>query len=226
MTNGAAPAIISGEGRRRAVAGKCLIISGGEFCHIAPPGPGDFVIACDRGYEYAMRCGIKPDLLVGDFDSYSGPVAPDVPIERLPAEKDDTDTMSAVRLALERGYTDIELLCALGGRLDHSLANIQTAAFAALRGARAVIKDDATEMLVMTGGSVCIDRREGWALSIFSLSDRCEGVNLRGVKYPLRGAVLTNGFPLGVSNEWAAAQAEISLSGGALLVVMAKRPSL
>ena len=100
---------------------KCLIISGGDFAPLPVPDADTFVIACDRGYAYAIRCGILPDLLVSDFDSYIGPVDSAVPLQRLPTEKDDTDTMSAVRAALARGCTEGLLCCALGGRLDHLL---------------------------------------------------------------------------------------------------------
>lgn len=201
---------------------KCVIISGGEFCPIEAPDPEAFVIACDRGYEYALRCGIKPDLLISDFDSYSGPIDPAVPVDRFRSEKDDTDTMIALRWAVERGYEEAELLCALGGRLDHTLANIQSAVFAAVRGVNTVIKDARTELRVLTRGKLILKRREHWVLSLFSLSDECRGVSVRGAEYPLDRALLTNRFPLGVSNEWATEEAEIELESGLLLVVQAK----
>lgn len=205
------------------MAEKCVIISGGEFTPMGALDPGTFVIACDRGYAYARRCGIRPDLLVSDFDSYTGPVEEGVEIARFRSEKDDTDTVIALRYAIEQGFEAAELYCALGGRLDHSLANIQSMVFAARHGLKVVIKDARAELRVITGGSLCLQRREGWALSLFSLSDACRGVSIRGVKYPLEKALLTNAFPLGVSNEWIADAAEISLEEGTLLVVMAKK---
>ena len=204
------------------MAKKCLILAGGSFEPIPAPSPEDFVIACDRGYEYACRCGIRPDLIIGDFDSYGGPLPEDIPIERLPVRKDDTDTVHALRRALELGCEDIEILWGLGGRLDHSLANIQTAVFGAVHGARVTVKDSRTELRVMTPGVLYLPRREGWSLSLFSLGDQCTVLCLRGTKYPLEDAVLTNTFPLGVSNDWTAAQAEIKLGSGLLLIVMAK----
>ena len=111
----------------------CLIITGGDFSPFTVP-EGAFVIACDRGYAYARRCGVRPHLVVGDFDSYSGELDPEIPLQKLPTEKDDTDTMSALRYALSRGFAEITLVCALGGRLDHTLANLQAAVFAAKAG--------------------------------------------------------------------------------------------
>ena len=84
----------------------CLIITGGDFSPFTVP-EGAFVIACDRGYAYARRCGVRPDLVVGDFDSYGGEVDAGIPVRKLPVEKDDTDTVSALRCALSRGFEEI-----------------------------------------------------------------------------------------------------------------------
>ena len=201
---------------------KCLIISGGDFAPLPVPGADCFVVACDRGYAYAARCGIVPDLLVSDFDSYDGPVDPAVPLRRLPTEKDDTDTVSAVRAAVAEGCTEGLLCCALGGRLDHTLANLQTLLFAEEHGLHLVIQSPDAEACALRNGTMRLARREGFSLSVFSLSERCEGVSLRGVKYALEDVELTNAFPLGVSNEWREDAAEVSVRKGALLIVMSR----
>ena len=199
----------------------CLIISGGEFSPFTVPA-GAFVIACDRGYAYARSCGVKPDLVVGDFDSYSGEVDAGIPVQKLPVEKDDTDTMSALRYALNKGYREITLVCALGGRLDHLLANLQAAVFAAKRGASLRILGTDSEILMLRSGTLLLPRREGWSLSVFAAEDRCRGVSISGAKYELQDAELTNDFPLGVSNEWAAHVAEIRVREGTLLIVSSR----
>ncbi|MBR4548513.1 MAG: thiamine diphosphokinase [Oscillospiraceae bacterium] len=201
---------------------KCLIISGGDFAPLPVPDADTFVIACDRGYAYAIRCGILPDLLVSDFDSYIGPVDSAVPLQRLPTEKDDTDTMSAVRAALARGCTEGLLCCALGGRLDHTLANLQSLLFAEENGLRLCLRSPDTEGHVLKNGTLRLKRRDGFSLSVFSLSERCRGVSLHGVKYELEDVELTNAFPLGVSNEWRDEEAEIRVQDGALLIVLSK----
>ena len=116
----------------------CLIISGGEFSPIAEHIEYDYVIACDMGYEHSKRLGIKPDLLMGDFDSIrdaSSPFPEDISLMSYPKEKDDTDTMLAVKCALDKGFRHLIIICGLGGRMDHSIANIQTMAYAAKKGA-------------------------------------------------------------------------------------------
>ena len=202
----------------------CLIISGGEFAPFTPPAEDEFVIACDRGNAYALRCGIKPDLLVGDFDSYRGPVEESIPVRRLPTEKDDTDTVSALRYALDHGFRELRLVCALGGRLDHLLANLQAAVFAAVRGAN--VRIESTDVIVQSlrQGSLRLPRQEGWSLSVFAADGPCRGVSIDGAKYPLLERELSPAFPLGVSNEWAGDEALVSVREGTLLIVMCRIP--
>ena len=205
---------------------RCLIVSGGEYGGLHNIEPGAFIIACDRGYEYARRAGLRPDAVIGDFDSFEDGEAlaraDGLSVIRVPYRKDDTDTMLAVRYALERGYDNIMLTCALGGRLDHLLANLQTAAFIVRHGGRARIVSDDTEVTVFTAGGVTLPRRDGWSLSVFSLTDRCEGVSIRGAGYDVTDAVLENTFPLGVSNAWKEAQTDITVREGILAVVSAR----
>lgn len=200
----------------------CLIVSGGDFSREGVSERFDLIIACDRGFEYAEKLGVSPDVVIGDFDSADAPDAPGIPVIRFPSVKDDTDTMLAAKYALEHGYDDIAVCCAFGGRLDHTLANIQTAAFIAERGARARLFGEDTAAEAFSGGARRFTRRDGWSLSVFALSDRCEGVSISGTKYEVRGAELTNGFPLGVSNTWASGEAEVSAESGTLLVLMSK----
>ena len=202
--------------------GLCLIVSGGDFSR--PPEEllrADYVIACDRGYEYARQLALSPDLIIGDFDSAPLPET-DVPVERVPSEKDDTDTMLAARRALEAGWRDIAVCCAFGGRLDHAFANIQTGAFIASHGGRARLCGEGTDAVIINGGSITLPRREGWSLSLFALSERCEGVAISGAKYSGEGFELSPSFPLGVSNVWSAPEARISAARGIMLIIQSR----
>ena len=199
----------------------CAILSGGAFSPLTGIEDATLVIACDKGYAYAERAGVKPDLFVGDYDSLGGKVAADVPALELPCEKDDTDTMAAVRYAVEKGYTRLRIYCALGGRLDHLLGNLQAAAFAVRHGARAEIVDDNDSVFVFGGGSLILPEKDGYSLSLLSLTDACRGVTVCGVKYPLENATLTNAFPIGVSNEWRG-DAVITVESGVLAVICSR----
>ena len=202
--------------------GLCVIVSGGEYCELPDELRGaDCVIACDRGWQYAEKLGLTPDLVVGDFDSAP---PPDIgaPVRRVPTRKDDTDTMLAVRHALEQGWRDVAICCALGGRLDHTLANLQSGAYIAAHGGRARLLGADTDARIFADGEETFPRREGWSLSVFALSDSCAGVTIRGTKYECEDAALTNAFPLGVSNVWAAEEAAVRVGRGTLLVVQSR----
>ena len=181
------------------------------------PRPGDFVLCADGGWRVAGAAGVKPDIVMGDFDSSDVP--PGVPVERFPVEKDDTDTLLCMKRALALGYDDFLIVGGFGGRLDHTLANLQSLNFAASLGARAEMTDGLRWATVIREGTVAVKRRPG-KLSVFALDTACHGVGIRGAKYEAEDAVLTSAFPLGMGNDFAADVAEISVRDGALLVMV------
>ena len=203
---------------------KCLIISGGDEEKI-----GDvecaFVIGCDRGCLYAEKQGIRPDLCVGDFDSYGGPLPDGVPVLRSPSEKDDTDTMIAMRYAVENGFNSVTIRCAFGGRLDHTLANLETMVYGAEAGllVTATGKNEYAAAFGHMTGEFVIPRREGYSLSVFAGCGEARGVTIKGTKYVMENGTVSSSFPIGVSNEWAAAKASVSVGRGTLLVISSKK---
>ncbi|MCQ2520190.1 MAG: thiamine diphosphokinase [Lachnospiraceae bacterium] len=212
-----------------------LIITGGEFSSPVIDFKYEYVIACDKGYVHAKKLGIKPDLVIGDFDSWSGDIPADIPVISLPVEKDDTDTMYAVKQALERGYSDIKVLCGLGGRMDHLLANIQTMGYVAANGGVCEFMDETNHIRTLSAGyakdskagskscaSLSIPSRNGYALSLLSLTDRCEGLCIKGAKYNVENITLTNTFPLGHGNHWESDEITVSITSGILLVITSK----
>ena len=214
---------------------KCVIISAGDFTPLEISlEEGDLCIACDAGFVYAQQLGILPDLIVGDFDSLSdaGPVfmsalqeiADNDPdrIVKLNIKKDDTDTIRAIKIALEKGYKKFYLYGALGGkRIDHSLANIQALLFIKHNGGRGYIMDADKMLMVAENETIRFHRGNSGYLSIFSLSEKAKGVTLKGLMYTMENGYLTNDFPLGVSNEFVIdEEAEITVEEGTLLVTL------
>ena len=203
----------------------CLIISGGKFVRLPPELlRADLVVACDRGLDHADKYGIRPDVVIGDYDSLSRRNLKriengELESERFPKEKDDTDTMLAMRRALSLGYRDIRMVCVFGNRPDHAFANIQTAHFGALKGATVRMYDEKAEVIVFSDGSVNLSGKKGGMLSVFSLSDVSRGVTVKGAKYELEGGELGNSFPLGQSNEFKEDHVEISVEEGVIMVV-------
>ena len=135
----------------------CLIISGGDFCESLPDIEYDIVIACDKGVEYAEMLSISPDYIIGDFDSldlnaeHTEELFPAAKIIKLDPKKDDQDNMSAVKLALSLDAYDITVTCCMGGRLDHTLGNIQAGAYCAARGGTAMMLGENERIFIISG---------------------------------------------------------------------------
>lgn len=201
--------------------GKCLIISGGEFEPVKQT-KYDYVIACDKGYKYSIDMEILPDVVIGDFDSLTSEIPDNIPVIRLPKIKDDTDTMYAVKHALSVGYKEITICCAFGGRFDHSLSNIQTAAYILNNGGNPEIIGKDTSVYMIKDSSIELEPIENTYISVFSYSEYSSGVTLKNLKYELDNAELTDSFPVGVSNEWKSGLAKIEVKNGTLLIVISK----
>lgn len=199
---------------------RCFIFAAGTFYGLREtPVPGDLVIAADAGYLTCRKVGVTPDLLLGDFDSMDQP-ADFANVRRVPVEKDDTDTMLAIKTALEEGCGEVYLYGGTGGkRLDHTLANLQSLLYLRRRGARGYLYDDDFLWTVIENEELTISRTVEWGLlSVFCLGDRAEGVDETGLQYPLENGVLTAEFPMGVSNHIVEFSATVRVRNGVLAV--------
>ncbi len=206
----------------------CLIISGGDYDGFLPDIKYDYLIACDLGYDYATRLGLSPDLILGDFDSYDeSKINGNIPVLKSPPEKDDTDTMLAIRYAMEHDYKHIILLCALGKRLDHMLSNIQSMAYIAKGGGvgEIISSDEHIRTLSPLDKTVRFNKRENHSFSLFSVTDECSGLCISGAKYSGKDITISNTFPLGQSNEWKDSYISVSIRTGILLVIESRLPS-
>lgn len=194
--------------------GAMVLMCAGEFTPMeidCDPEQGDVLTAVDDGLTYLMNLGKLPDLILGDFDSLEGEAdgvlrefneARPERVLHLPVMKDDPDTMAAVRLAVAAGFSRIRLYAACGGRMDHMMANIAAAVWARKHGADCYFLNADNFMLVLGPGEEKRFHPEARGMfSIFALSDRCEGLSIRGMHYNIENGTLTNDFPLGQSNE-------------------------
>lgn len=197
----------------------CCIVGAGERTgDVLSPADGDLIIAADGGYDWLSDMGVTPHLLVGDFDSLSE-IPAGTHVVCLPREKNDTDTMAAVRLAMERGYRRFRLYGGTGGRFDHTLANLQLLTWLARRGCENRLCAPGWMAAAIDGGALSFPAGAEGTVSVFCQGERAEGVCLEGLKYPLSGAVLTCEFSLGVSNEFTGQPSRIAVEKGTLLVV-------
>ena len=197
----------------------CYIVGAGECKKLDfTKKDGDIVIAADGGYKYLQRAGIKPDIVIGDFDSL-GKAPEGEKIIRLKPEKDVTDTYAAVSEGIKCGYSRFNIYGASGGRIEHTLANIQLIASLAEKNMQASIFDGSTVITAITAKALRFDSAYNGYISIFAHSDKCTGVCLRGLKNPLENAELSNLFPLGVSNEFLGVESEIVIGNGTAIIV-------
>ena len=205
------------------MGGICWIVGAGEFSGTLPPiGEGDMVIAADAGYRALKRLGVKIDRVVGDFDSLGE--APDHPgVEAHPAEKDETDMMLAVRTALAAGCREVRVYGGLGGRLDHSLANLQTLVFLARSGVRNWLIGGNLAVTAVADGELRFSEKAEGIVSVFAADGTARGVTLEGLKYPLTDYTMTADNPIGVSNEFTGRPSRVRVSQGALLVMAGAR---
>lgn len=198
----------------------CFIVGAGAVdpdLHLSPA-PGDLLIAADGGLPAVERMGLVPQLVIGDFDSLGhAPNHPNTII--LPTEKDDTDMAAAIKLGLERGYRRFALYGGTGGRLAHTLANLQLLDGLAQQGFRGFLVGDGTVATALCGGTLTFPTHMSGYLSLFCHSGQASGVTLTGLKYSLSNATLTGSTPLGVSNEFTGQPARVTVENGVLLIL-------
>ena len=204
---------------------RCVIVGGASIGDYRTVGAmlrqDDYVIYCDCGLRHMDGLGAEPDLIVGDFDSYSNPEMGTETIV-LPCEKDDTDTVFAVKEAIKRGFEDFLLVGVVGERLDHTLGNVSILLMLDSTGKKGTIIDDYSEIEIVSDRceKPCIIDDSYVYFALINISGTARGVTIRGAKYPLENAEITCEYQYGVSNEvLPGCTAEVSVGEGRLLLV-------
>ena len=204
------------------MAKTCYIFGAGDYGAQTCPAiaPDAFVIAADGGFDQLARWGLRPHLAVGDFDSL-GQVPEGEDVVRHPPEKDDTDMMLAVREGLARGCRRFLLYGGLGGRLDHTLGNLQLLAWIARQGCAPFLIGPDAVLTAVHNGVRTFDSGQTGTLSLFAWGGQAAGISLSGLLYPLFDGVMTADRPLGLSNEFLGSGARISVADGTLIALWA-----
>jgi len=208
--------------------GICLIIAGGElhqpeFYQKRLTGV-EYVIAADGGARHAKDLGLIPNLVLGDFDTLTPQELKDweeqgVITGRFPDEKDFTETHLAVLRAVELGYTDLVIIAALGGRLDHALANIMLLALPQTKEHNLLILDEHQEIRLIRD-QLIIEGEPGQTISLLPLSDKVSGIMTQGLQFQVPQNTFLMGIPNGISNVMTARQATIKIEAGLLLAII------
>ena len=201
---------------------RCVIIGGAEIRQYRRIRESlredDWLVYCDGGLKHAQEIGRKPDLIVGDFDSYEKPET-DIETIVLPCEKDDTDTVYAVKEAVRRGYREFLLAGVTGERFDHTFGNISVLLYLDTQGIPARILDDYSEMSVVSRETAEVKDTCSW-FSLLNISGTAKGITIRDAKYPLTDGEITSEYQFGISNEVLPGKtAQVSVREGRLLLV-------
>ncbi|MFZ5813871.1 MAG: thiamine diphosphokinase [Bacillota bacterium] len=187
-------------------------------------GAPDLVICADGGIRHALALGLTPGLILGDFDSADPAVlarleAAGTPVQRVPVEKDQTDTHLALEEAVRRGAGEILLVGGAGSRLDHTLANLLLLPGVAVP--VTLVDGKNIARLLRPGQSLTVAGQPGDFLSLLPLTPAATGVSVSPARWPLQNATLRWGESLGVSNRLAGPEARVSVGEGYLLVIQA-----
>ena len=205
---------------------RCVIVSGADISNYSfirqTLRADDYVVFCDSGLKHLKHLSAKPSLIVGDFDSHENPHL-DVETIVLPCEKDDTDTMFAVKEAVNRGFNEFLLIGVVGARLDHTLANVSILLYLDSLGKKGCIIDDYSEMEIVSQKPVSITQDYPF-FSLLNISGCAKGITITGAKYPLEDAQILCDYQYGVSNEVLPGKtAVVSVAKGKLLLMKIRK---
>ncbi len=210
---------------------RCLIITGGTLDiafarDFLQDRSYDRVIAVDAGLEALRHLHLVPDEIVGDLDTVDAGIVeeyrnrPGVQFEVHKPEKDETDTELALLSAARAGCDKVDILGALGGRMDHAIGNIQLLYRFFLQGMDISLYD-AKNRLYLIGGRKKFQKNEvyGTYISFLPMTETVEGLTLRGFKYPLNHRTIRLGTSLCISNELKKEEGILELERGILICV-------
>ena len=201
---------------------RCIIVGGADISNYdrinAQIRSNDFVIFCDSGLKHMEKLAVKPSLIVGDFDSHENPHL-DVETIILPCEKDDTDTVYAVKEAIKRGFDNFLLIGVVGARLDHTLGNTSILLYLDSLGKKGCIIDDYSEMEIVCDRPAYVEDSFSF-FSLINISGTAKRITIENAKYPLNDGEITCEYQYGISNEVIkGSTAIIKINEGKLLLI-------
>jgi thiamine pyrophosphokinase len=211
---------------------RCILIPSfveGQITKLITPLATDLILCADSGLLKALKAGLVPHAVIGDMDSLDevgfdlSQLPKNILWIKSPQKKDQTDTALCMGYALAHGCDEIVIVGGLGGRFDHTLANLQNMVGFSHQGIKISLLDKNNRVHIITDQTLTLTPLPDYAVSVLSWTPVSSGVTLTGMAYPLTNATLTQDFPLGVSNEITGASATIQVRHGTLLVICSKK---
>ena len=201
---------------------RCVIVGGADIANYdrikSALSDDDYIVFCDSGLKHMEKLAVKPSLIVGDFDSHENPQL-DIETIVLPCEKDDTDTVFAVKEAIKRGYKEFLMIGVVGARLDHTLGNVYILELLDEIGLNGRIIDDYSEMELVTQEPAYVEDSYAY-FSLINITGIAKGITIENAKYLLKDGEIKCGYQYGVSNEVLRGnKAKIFVNEGKLLLI-------
>ncbi len=173
------------------------------------------LVAADGGANHCLGMGLKPDIIVGDFDSIDPSALEafqEVPQKRYPSNKDETDLELALSLAFHPNIEKITIFGALGGRTDHTIGNLVLLS----RYPGKVFLESESELLFVIDKQTELSTKVGQEISLIPLNGPVKGIASEGLKWPLKDKILDKSF-IGLCNQATASKVTLSVKEGDLL---------
>lgn len=211
---------------------KTLIITGGTvnktfLKNFVNNNNYDYIIGVDKGAEYLYEASLRPDLILGDFDSADHQVIDkfyrdtSVEVRSFIAEKDETDTHLAIIEAIHMGSSHIDILGGIGTRMDHTLANLHILMIPLEKGVICRIINE-NNMISLIDSSIHLRKNDYKYLSLIPLTNTVSGITTKGLKYELDGYTMNKGVSIGISNELLDNEVTISICEGILIIIRSR----
>lgn len=188
-----------------------------------------YIICADGGAKHLYKLNIVPNYIIGDLDSLEESIInyyknKGVDFKKFPKRKDETDAQLCIHLAKDLNASEIHLLGALGGRIDHTIANINLMYYIKELGINPIIKSKVEDIYMIDSEFINIMGKRGDIISIIPAKGDVSGVTLKNLEYPLENATIKYGNPIGISNVMKSNQCSIKVKNGCLIIVRNKIP--
>ncbi len=184
----------------------------------------DYIICSDGGANHAYNMNILPDYIIGDLDSTSKDIiayykSKNVKFKKFPTKKDETDTELSIKLSEKLNAKQIDLIGALGGRIDHTIANINLLYYIRKKGIKPRIITDKEEVYIAIDEELTIDGKKGDIVSILPIRNDAKGITLKNLEYPLENQDIEFSTPLGISNVMTDSSCNIKVNEGSIIII-------
>jgi len=187
----------------------------------------DYIICADGGANHLYNMGIIPNYIIGDLDSIDKDVInyykkQNVLFEKFPSKKNETDSELCIFLANKLNAYKVDLFATLGGRIDHTLANINLLYYIREQKIVPRIISEKEDIYIAINESIQIKGKKEDIISIIPIKGDAKGITLENLEYNLNNYNMKYSSPLGISNIMLSDECSITVKEGSVLIIRNK----